>query len=86
MLPEEKLKTKTLPKIEFESELQKKLRDVFGVDIVFHISNKEKSAVDLKPFGYSLIDHKTGSVYKGSDILKMNELFEFTAETIDKNF
>ncbi|MDV3662758.1 mobilization protein [Elizabethkingia anophelis] len=84
MLPEEKLKAKTLPKIEFESELQKKLRDVFGVDIVFHISNKEKSAVDLKPFGYSLIDHKTGSVYKGSDILKMNELFEFIAETIDK--
>lgn len=84
MLPEEKLKTKTLPKIEFESELQKKLRDVFGVDIVFHISNKEKSAVDFKPFGYSLIDHKTGSVYKGSDILKMNELFEFIAETIDK--
>ncbi|HFK5573875.1 mobilization protein [Elizabethkingia anophelis] len=84
MLPEGKLKTKTLPKIEFESELQKKLRDVFGVDIVFHISNKEKSAVDFKPFGYSLIDHKTGSVYKGSDILKMNELFEFTAETIDK--
>lgn len=84
MLPEEKLETKTLPKIEFESELQKKLRDVFGVDIVFHISNKEKSATDLKPFGYSLIDHKTGTVYKGSDILKMNELFEFIAEIIDK--
>lgn len=84
MLPEGKQKAKILPKIEFESELQKKLRDVFGVDIVFHISNKEKSANDLKPFGYSLIDHKTGAVYKGSDILKMNELFEFTAETIDK--
>ena len=41
-------------------------------------------SANLRPFGYSLIDHKTGSVYKGSDILKMNELFEFTAETIDK--
>ncbi|MDV3561459.1 mobilization protein [Elizabethkingia anophelis] len=84
MLPEEKLETKTLPKIEFESEFQKKIRDVFGVDIVFHISDKERLATDLKPFGYSLIDHKTGAVYKGSDILKMNELFEFTADVIDK--
>jgi len=65
-------------KIEFESELQKKLKDVFGTDIVFHQKN------DLKPFGYTLIDHKTQKVYKGSDILKMNELFQFTAEKVDK--
>ena len=84
MLPEERQNEHWKPKIEFESEFQKKIRDVFGVDIVFHISDKERSATDLKPFGYSLIDHKTGAVYKGSDILKMNELFEFTAETIDK--
>ncbi|MDV3492463.1 mobilization protein [Elizabethkingia miricola] len=84
MLPEEKQNENRKPKIEFESEFQKKIRDVFGVDIVFHISDKERSATDLKPFGYSLIDHKTGTVYKGSYILKMNELFEFTAETIDK--
>lgn len=84
MLPEEKQNENRKPKIEFESEFQKKIRDVFGIDIVFHISDKERSATDLKPFGYSLTDHKTGAVYKGSDILKMNELFEFTAEVIDK--
>jgi hypothetical protein len=80
MLPKEKLKSKEelIPKIEFESELQKKLRDVFGIDIVFH--HKEGQ----KPFGYTLIDHKTGTVYKGSEIMKMNELFELTSETIDK--
>ena len=81
MLPQEKIADRenlSKSKIEFESELQKKLKDVFGIDIVFH--QKE----GLKPFGYTLIDHKTGSVYKGSEILKMNELFEFTSETLDK--
>lgn len=80
MLPEEKLKEKDqlVPKIEFESELQKKLRDVFGIDIVFHHKDK------YQPFGYTLIDHKTGTVYKGSEIMKLNELFEFTTKKIDK--
>lgn len=80
MLPEEKQKTREnlLPKIEFESELQKKLRDVFGIDIIFHHKD------DFQPFGFTLIDHKTGSVYKGSEIMKMGELFEFTSEKIDK--
>nr|WP_111959852.1 relaxase/mobilization nuclease domain-containing protein [Chryseobacterium lathyri] len=84
VLPEEKHNENWKPKIEFESELQKKLRDVFGIDVVFHTSDKVKTAVELKPFGYTLIDHKTGSVYKGSEIMKMNELFEFTSDTIDK--
>lgn len=83
-LPEGKQNENWKPKIEFESELQKKLRDVFGIDIVFHTSDKETPAVGLRPFGYTLIDHKTGSVYKGSEIMKMNELFEFTSDTIDK--
>lgn len=81
MLPEEKLseiENHSKIKIEFESELQKKLKDIFGIDIIFH--QKE----DLKPFGYTLIDHKAGKVYKGSEIMKMNELFEFTSDKIDK--
>ena len=77
-LPEEKHKDDWKPKIEFESELQKKLRDIFGLDIVFH--HKEGQ----KPFGYSMIDHKTETIYKGSEILKMNDLFEFTSEVMDK--
>lgn len=78
MLPEEKQNEDWKPKIEFESELQKKLRDTFGIDVVFHHKDGKM------PFGYSLIDHRTGTVYKGSDLMKMNELFEFTSETIDK--
>lgn len=78
VLPEEKQKEDWKSRTEFESELQKKLKDVFGVDMVIH--HKE----DKNPFGYSIIDHKTGKVYKGSEILKMNDLFEFTSEKIDK--
>lgn len=78
MLPEEKQKENWKPKIEFESELQKKLREVFGIDVVFHHKD------ELHPFGYTLIDHKTGTIYKGSEILKMKNLFEFTSEVMDK--
>jgi len=65
-------------KIDFESELQKKLKDVFGIDIVFHHKQGDQ------PFGYTAIDHKTQKVYKGSDLLKMNEVFEFTSDKLDK--
>ncbi|PZU15449.1 MAG: mobilization protein, partial [Chryseobacterium sp.] len=80
MLPEEKHSDHWKPEIEFESELQKKLRDLFGIDIVFHHKD------DKKPFGYTLIDHKTGAIYKGSEILKMGDLFEFTSASMDKRF
>ncbi|AZI38658.1 relaxase/mobilization nuclease domain-containing protein [Epilithonimonas vandammei] len=78
MLPEEKHKDLWKPEIEFESELQKKLRDAFGIDIVFHHKD------DRMPFGYTLIDHKTATVHKGSEIMKMGDLFEFTSATMDK--
>jgi hypothetical protein len=72
-LLEEKQKEEWKPKIEYESELQKKLRDVFGIDVVFHHKD------ELTPFGYTLIDNKTRTIYKGSEILKMNDLFEFSS-------
>lgn len=65
-------------RVEFESELQEKMRILFGIDIVFHQKD------NFQPFGYTLIDHKSGRIYKGSEILKMSELFEFTEEKIDK--
>lgn len=65
-------------KIEYVSELQKKLKDVFGLDVIFHHTEENK------PFGYTIIDHKTGRIFKGSEVVKMNELFEFTSNKIDK--
>ena len=78
LLPEERYSEHWKPKIEFESELQKKLRDIFGLDVVFHHKDGHR------PFGYSIIDHKSGKVFKGSEIMKMNDLFELTDEKIDK--
>lgn len=78
MLPEGKHKDYWKPEIEFESELQKKLRDSFGFDIVFHHKDNQM------PFGYTLIDHRTATIYKGSEIMKMGELFEFTSTRMDK--
>ena len=66
------------PKIEFQSELQFNLKKVFGLEIIFH------SAEDKMPFGFTLIDHKDKRIYKGSEISKMNELFEFTQSKIQK--
>lgn len=77
-LPEEKHTEFSKPKIEFESELQKKMRDAFGIGIVFNFKE------GYNPLGYTVIDNKTGTIFKGSDIVKMNELFEFTSDKIDK--
>lgn len=66
------------PKIEFVSEVQEKLRNIFGVDIVFHHKD------DKLPFGYTLIDNKTQQVYKGSEIMKLKEAFLLTDSSINK--
>lgn len=65
-------------KISFESELQKKLKEVFGIDVVFHHKDGRQ------PFGYTMIDYKTGSMYKGSEVLKMKDVFDFTEDKLDK--
>lgn len=65
-------------KFDFQSELQHHLKKNFGLEIVFsHKDNKT-------PFGYTIIDHKDGSVFKGSDLVNMRKLFTFEAETIEK--
>lgn len=66
------------PKIEFKSELQEKLKNIFGIDIIFHYKD------DKQPFGYTLIDNATQRIYKGSEIAKMNDIFEFTQDIIEK--
>lgn len=65
-------------KVEFESELQHKMREMFGLDIIFH--HKEGKT----PFGFTLIDYKTGVVFKGSEFGKAKEIFDFTEEELDK--
>lgn len=65
--------------LSYESEIQQKLREVFGIDIIFHFKD------DNRPFGYTLIDNVSQKIYKGSDIIKMQDLFEFTDSSIEKD-
>lgn len=66
------------PKIEWQSEFQQKLLKTFGLEIVFH------SKDDKTPFGYSVIDHKSKAVLKGSELMKMAMIFDFSENEIDK--
>ena len=64
----------------YVSELQKQLRDKMGIEINFAYKD------DKSPFGYLLIDHKTNAIFKGGEIMKMGDLFNFTSDKIDKQF
>lgn len=67
-------------KFSYQSELQNHLKEKFGIEIVFSYKD------DKKPFGYTIIDNKTGAIFKGSEVMKMDKLFEFTADEIEKKF
>jgi hypothetical protein len=54
-----------------EAQLQKIAKKKFGVEIIFHRGNNSEN-----PFGYTLIDHSHKQIYKGSDVVKLSELFK----------
>ncbi|MBT2621315.1 relaxase/mobilization nuclease domain-containing protein [Chryseobacterium sp. ISL-6] len=64
--------------IYYQSELQYQLKKKFGIDVVLSFKD------DKQPFGYTIIDHKTKTIYKGSEIMKMGDLFKMTSEVLDK--
>lgn len=65
--------------IKHYSVLQKELKTKFGFDIQFSFSDNKN------PFGYILIDNKTNQIFKGSDVVQLNNLFKFTDIKIDKS-
>ena len=67
-------------KTAYVRELQKQLREKMGIEVNFAYKG------DKSPFGYLLIDHKTNTIFKGGDIMKMGDLFNFTSDKIDKQF
>lgn len=67
-------------KFSYQSELQNHLKEKFGIEIVFSYKD------DKKPFGYTIIDNKTGAIFKGSEVMKMDKLFDFTTDEIEKKF
>lgn len=69
-------------KRKFESDLTNFLKSRFGLEFVF-FTGKDKE----KPYGYTCIDHTNKAVYKGSEIMKMEELINSirTAEYAGQN-
>lgn len=65
---------------EWKCKLQSDLKTKFGFDIIFSFSDNKV------PFGYTLIDNKNKNVFKGSDIVDMKNIFNFTDVKVEKQF
>ena len=58
-----------------KEELTKLMHQKFGVDLVFH--GKGVGSKEFKPYGYTVVDHHSKTVFKGSDVLPLKQLLEF---------
>lgn len=58
-----------------KEELTKLIHAKFGVDLVFH--GKGIGGKEFKPYGYTVVDHRTKMVFKGSDVLPLKQLLEY---------
>jgi hypothetical protein len=52
-------------------DLQKFMKEKFGVEMIFH-----KNGGHDKPYGYTIIDHATKQVFKGSEVMKIGEILK----------
>lgn len=59
-------------------ELSNVLHAKFGIEVIFHKANGYE-----KPYGFSLIDHKDGVVYKGGEVMNINKLLSLLGREID---
>lgn len=63
----------------WNSPLMEKLKKNLGIELVFHTSKNLK-----EPYGYTVIDHATKSVFKGSEIYNIKNFKEQTVEFNEK--
>ena len=58
-----------------KEELRKLIHAKFGVDLLFH--GKGIGGTEFKPYGYTVVDHRSKIVFKGSEVLSLRLLLEF---------
>ena len=56
------------------------MKEKFGIDLVFH-----RKLIDDNPYGYTVVDHAQKNVFKGSQILRLSELYTLATEDKVKN-
>ena len=56
-----------------KDELRALMKEKFGIDLVFYGSKD-------KPYGYTIIDHQTKTVFKGGNVWKLSELLQFQSK------
>jgi hypothetical protein len=61
-------------------EFQKLMKEKFGVELIFHRAGGHET-----PYGYTVIDHATKQVFKGSDVFKLSELLKNRVGEVREN-
>jgi hypothetical protein len=61
-------------------DMSQYLRGKMGIELVFHKGQGKET-----PYGYTIIDHKTKAVFKGSEVLKLNILLSKLNSNIKDN-
>lgn len=72
-------KSYSTEKPKFESNLTSYLKENFGYEFVF-FAGKDKEV----PYGYAMVDHSYRSIYKGSELIKLDELLSIMATKHEK--
>jgi hypothetical protein len=78
IMPEKLPGSYTTAKTRYYSNLSNHLQKTFGLEFIYF------GAKDKEPYGYTIIDHMEKAVYKGSEIMKVEELRK-PAEVEQKN-
>lgn len=60
-------------KNKFQSELTNYLKEKFGLEFVFFSKNSATT-----PYGYMIVDHNSKTVFKGSEVMKLDQLINTT--------
>jgi hypothetical protein len=61
-----------------DKDFPKPLKEKYGLELVFH------AAPGKPPYGYTIIDHETKTVFKGSEIIPLRQLLDGPAVSVDE--